>query len=277
MLGTYFYHQNIKKMVTVFGTMFNNIVIKRADNAGNIIKSLKVPIAYGPKQKFIVRLRQDAGNVRLTAPRISFEYTSIAPDGTRKLQTMGKVYAANEADKTLIKFGYQPVPFNFDFNLTIYTKFAEDSTQILEQILPFFTPEFHVTAKENSDLGIVRDIPIIFTGMTTEDTYEGDFLTRRALINTLTFTMKGYIWGPTKSAGLIKKVTVDSKDFDTGKTLESYSVTPDPITAGIDDEFGFIETVITETDTLGIQTFFILDENGIDMILAENGDNLIYE
>lgn len=245
-------------MIRVFGFLFNDISIRRLDGQGNIIKTIKVPLAYAPKEKYIAHLQQaDSTKTAISQqlPRISFEYTAITPDPSRKLTTTGKNYAVDALDSTLIKFGYHPVPFNFDLELNVFTKFAEDTTQIIEQILPFFTPDFTLSVKENTDLNIIRDIPVTFTGMSQQDTYEGDFTERRAIISTLTFEMKGYIYGPTKSAKTIKDVTVGIRDTDTEEILESLNVFIDPVTAGPNDDFGFTETISSSS------TFFLVDEN----------------
>ena len=122
-------------------------------------------------------------------------------------------------------------------------KNSDDGTQILEQILPYFSPAYQVTMNENSTMGIKRDIPIIFTGLTTEDTYEGDYLSRRALIHTLTFTVKAYLYGPTKDVGIIKEVDVNKyNDTAMSRKVESTDIKPDPTTADADDAFGFTTT-----------------------------------
>ena len=290
MFGTYFYNKNIRNMVSTFGTVFNNIKIRRTRQNGQVEKELKVPLAYGPKEKYLVRLNQDITkrvglkniNVEITLPRMSFEFNAINYDPTRKLQTTSKLFDTTSRqtldgtaerglskvllEDSLVLTGFQksglllensirskpiyyvqdggqtggdsgvtadgifsifnPVPFNFDVSLNIMVQYAEDGTQILEQILPYFTPEFNIVVKEVADMGISRDIPIIFNGLTTEDTYEGDFLNRRAIIHSLSFLMKGYIYGQKTATNLIKTVNVNTFDINntTKTTFDSSKV-----------------------------------------------------
>jgi hypothetical protein len=139
---------------------------------------------------------------------------------------------------------YNPVPYNFDFTLSVMVKNSDDGTQILEQILPYFTPEYHVTMNEMSALGIKRDIPIIFTGLSTEDSYEGDFMTRRALIHTLSFVVQGFLYGPTSDMGIIRTVDVNKYNATVSSNkLSNTQVTPDPLTADLDDDYGYTTTI----------------------------------
>ena len=313
MFGTYFYNKNIRNIVILFGTVFNDISVRRVDNANVVQEEFKVPIAYGPSEKFLVRLREatdvSKGKVGITLPRMSFEFTSITYDPARKLQTtkrhkaiksLGTVEGINlvsggagytsvptvifsggggttqatatatvtdgvvtglalatgggggnatatanlNVNTTLLSSVYNPAPYNFDFTLSVMVKNSDDGTQILEQILPYFTPEYQVTMNEMSALGIKRDIPIIFTGLSTEDSYEGDFISRRALIHTLTFVVQGFLYGPTSDMGIIR--TVDVNKFNTTASTSKISntqVTPDPVTADLDDDYGYTTTL----------------------------------
>jgi len=247
MFGTYFYNKNIRNIVILFGTVFNDIGVRRVDSSNVVQEEFKVPIAYGPSEKFLTRLRQATditkGKVGLTLPRMSFEFTSITYDPARKLQTTKRHKAIKSGDNTKLTTIYNPVPYNFDFTLSVMVKNSDDGTQILEQILPYFTPEYHVTMNEMSTMGIKRDIPIIFTGLSTEDSYEGDFLTRRALIHTLTFVVQGYIYGPTSDIGIIREVDVNK--FNTLSSAEKVSNTdikPDPLASDADDDYGYTTT-----------------------------------
>ena len=248
MFGTYFYNKNIRNIVILFGTVFNDISVRRVDNSNVVQEEFKVPIAYGPAEKFLVRLREaidvTKGKTGLTLPRMSFEFTSITYDPARKLQTTKKHKKVHASDNTKLITVYNPVPYNFDFTLSIMVKNSDDGTQILEQILPYFTPEYHVTMHEMSTMGITRDIPIIFTGLSTEDSYEGDYLTRRALIHTLSFVVQGFLYGPTSDVGIIREVDVNEYDglvTNTGK-LSNLDVKPDPLTADPDDDYGYTTT-----------------------------------
>ena len=328
MFGSYFYNKNIRNIVILFGTVFNDISVRRV-NASNVVQEeFKVPIAYGPAEKFLVRLREatdiSKGKVGLTLPRMSFEFTAINYDPARKLaiarqfkslkslgtvegitvtaggtgytsaptvtlsgggattqatatatvvsgvvttiavNTAGVGYVTTplvtitggagnnatatanlQASATELTTVYTPTPYNFDFNLSIMVKNSDDGAQILEQILPFFTPAYQVTMNELTSVGIKRDIPIIFTGLSTEDSYEGDFITRRALIHTLTFTVQGFLYGPTKDVGVIKEVDVnkyDTMNLSSTIKLSSTDIKPDPTSADADDNYGFTVT-----------------------------------
>ena len=248
MFGTYFYNKNIRNIVILFGTVFNDISIRRTDAAGVVQEEIKVPIAYGPAEKFLVRLREETdiskGKVGLTLPRMSFEFTAINYDSTRKLTTTKQFKAVHATDSTKLKRVYTPVPYNFDFTLSVMVRNSDDGTQILEQILPYFTPAYQVTMNEMSTVGIKRDIPIVFTGLSTEDSYEGDFLTRRALIHTLTFVVQGFLYGPTSDVGIIREVDVNEYDGTLATTakLSNTDVKPDPLTADPDDDYGYTTT-----------------------------------
>ena len=161
---------------------------------------------------------------------------------------VGKNWAANTSlsTTTTLLSQFNPVPYNFDFTLSVMVKNSDDGTQILEQILPYFTPEYQVTMVEMNTMGIKRDIPIIFTGLTTEDNYEGDFISRRALIHTLTFTVQGYLYGPTSDVGIIKEVDVNKfNSLTTATQLSNTNIQPDPTSADTDDDYGYT-TIITE-------------------------------
>jgi hypothetical protein len=246
MFGTYFYNKNIRNIVILFGTVFNDIIVRRVNSSNVTQEEFRVPIAYGPAEKFLVRLRQDTdiskGKIGLTLPRMSFEFTAVNYDATRKLQTT-KRYKKTGSDNTKLTTVYNPVPYNFDFTLSIMVKNSDDGTQILEQILPYFTPAYQVTMNEMSTMGIKRDIPIIFNGLSTEDNYEGDFLTRRALIHTLTFTVQACLYGPTSDVGIIREVDVNEFDslVSTTKVLNT-DVKPNPLSSDADDAYGYTTT-----------------------------------
>jgi len=206
MFGFFSYHKNIRNIVVLFGTVFNDITIKRLKSDGTVEREFKVPIAYGPSEKFLAKLNQPDV---MTLPRMSFEITDYTYDATRKLQTTKQFKKVKSGSTTELTTVYNPVPYDFNITLSVMVKYSDDGTQILEQILPHFTPEFQVTMNELSTMGIKRDIPIILNSVSTEDTYEGDFITRRALIHTLTFTVKGHIYGRTPDQGIIREVDVN--------------------------------------------------------------------
>ena len=206
MFGYFAYNKNIRNIVVLFGTVFNDITIKRLKSDGTTEREFKVPIAYGPAEKFLAKLNQPDV---MTLPRMSFEITDYAYDATRKLQTTKKFKKVKSGSTTDLTTVFNPVPYDFNITLSVMVKYSDDGTQILEQILPHFTPEFQVTMNELATMGIKRDIPIILNSVSTEDTYEGEFITRRALIHTLTFTVKGHIYGRTPDQGIIREVDVN--------------------------------------------------------------------
>ena len=250
MLGQQFYHETMRKIVVSFGTLFNNIQIVRKNSAGAIVQSMKVPLAYGPQQKFLARLNADpalGAKVAVTLPRLGFEMTGITYDPTRKLnrvQKFRKVKSSGD-DSGKLDTQYMPVPYNIEFTLYAMAKNSDDALQIVEQILPYFQPDYTLTINDMADMGIKRDVPIILNDVSYEDNYQGDFTERRAIIYTLTFTAKFYLYGPVTSSSVIKTVQVDQyTDLpdQSPKREQRYTVTPTPASADADDDFGFNET-----------------------------------
>ncbi len=257
MLGQQFYHETIRKIVISFGTMFNDIQLVRKDNSGTIIQTMKVPLAYGPREKFLVRLREDADltkQVAITLPRIGFEIKNLAYDSARKMSRVQRFKKVKGANTKQLDTQYMPVPYNLEFELYIMAKQSDDALQIVEQILPYFQPDYALTINDMADMGITRDIPIVLNSIGYEDSYDGDFTTRRALIYTLSFTTKFYLYGPVTSAKVIKTVQVDQyTDLpdQSPKREQRYKVVPNPTTADADDDFGFSETVSFYQDAQG--------------------------
>jgi hypothetical protein len=256
MLGTQFYHETMRKIVVSFGTLFNNIQIVRKNSAGTIVQSMKVPLAYGPQQKFLARLNADpslASKVAVTLPRLGFEMTGITYDPTRKLnrvQKFRKVKSSTD-DSNKLDTQYMPVPYNINFTLYAMAKNSDDALQIVEQILPYFQPDYTLTINDMADMGIKRDVPIILNDVSYEDNYQGDFTERRAIIYTLAFTSKFYLYGPVTSSSVIKTVQVDQytdMPDQSPRREQKYTVTPSPATADADDDFGFNETTSFFTD-----------------------------
>ena len=254
MLGQQFYHETVRKVVVAFGTMFNDIHLVRKDNDGNITQTMKVPLAYGPRQKFLVRLREDADltkQVAVTLPRIGFEITGLSYDPGRKLNRVQQFRKVKGTTTKQLDVQYMPVPYNVDFELYILSKQSDDALQIVEQILPYFQPDYTVTINDNTDMGIKRDVPVILNTVGYEDDYEGEFTARRSIIYTLAFTAKFYLYGPVTSSKVIKTVQVDQyTDLpdQSPKREQRYTVTPKPATADADDDFGFNETSSFFTD-----------------------------
>ena len=233
MLGTYFYHEILRKTIIGFGTLFNNMIVKHEDTNGNIVDEKRVPLAYGPAAKFIARLEQQPDlnkMVAITLPRMSFEMTSIAYDSSRKAG-ITQTFKAVDGSTNKMKKVFLPVPYNIGFELSLLTKLNDDALQVVEQILPFFQPSFSITIDLISSIGEKRDVPITLTNVTFQDDYEGDFSTRRALIYTFSFVAKTYLYGPIAEnpEGLIKKVIVDqyaSVDTVNAKREMRYTVEP---------------------------------------------------
>ena len=250
MLGNRFYNQSFRKLIIAFGQVFNNIIIQRTNSTGGVTARIKVPLAYAPKEKFLVRLDQQANlNSREFAtslPRMGFEITGLAYDPSRKLTRVQKYSQVKTGeDGKKLNFNYTPVPYNINLQLYIFTATAEDGLQIVEQILPFFQPDFTVTINAVPALDIKRDVPIVLGNINYEDNYDGDFTTRRAVIYTLSFTAKSYLFGPMNNSSVIKKSQADiGSDTDTPLTREERIVViPNPTTADADDDFGFTTTI----------------------------------
>ena len=247
MLGTYYYHEIIRKTIVSFGTVFNGISIKHKDGSGDDYNEIKVTLSYGPAQKFLARLEQQADlnkPVQISLPRMSFEMNNVAYDPSRKT---GVTQTFKTSDGTNMKKVYMPVPYNIGFELSIFSKLNDDALQIVEQILPYFQPSFNLTVDLVSSIGEKRDVPVILDNVGFQDDYEGDFSTRRALIYTLNFTAKTYLFGPIAetTSGLIKKVQTDLySDTNTKKASREmrYTAVPDPIDAGPADDFGFTDS-----------------------------------
>ena len=249
MLGQQFYHETMRKVVVAFGTMFNDINLVRKNNAGEVTQTMKVPLAYGPKQKWLARLREDPNltkKVAVTLPRIGFEIQNISYDPSRKLNSIQKLKKVNASTqgKTMSQ-QFMPVPYNMDFEMNIMAKNSDDALQIVEQILPFFQPDYTVTLNDNTAMGTTRDVPIVLTNVGYEDNYESDMITRRAIIYTLSFSAKFYLYGPVTDQKVIKTVQVDQytdSKVNAPKREQRYSVAPNPASADADDDFGFNET-----------------------------------
>tara|TARA_X000000368_G_scaffold176992_1_gene139574 strand:+ start:4360 stop:5307 length:948 start_codon:yes stop_codon:yes gene_type:complete len=303
MFGTPFYNEGLRKIIIAFGQLFNNIVIESKNkDTGAVLQRIKVPLAYAPKEKFLVRLDQQAElndrSFAVTLPRMGFEISGLSYDPSRKLTRMQKfkhektpltrdqrvalmdqiameddsgfimLEEANTAtgnaeyplletsqttfdDSKKASFNWTPVPYNISLNVYCFTATAENGLQIVEQILPFFQPDYTVTVNVLPEMGMKRDVPIILNTINYEDSYDGAFTNRRAVIYTMNFTAKTYLFGPTTNQGVIKKVQSDLyADTDTVNTPreERITVIPNPPTADVTDDFGFTTTVQNFTD-----------------------------
>jgi hypothetical protein len=222
----YFYHEILRKTIIAFGNIFNNIEIHHTNNSDETVSIIKVPLAYGPIQKFLSRIEQDPSAlkpVKITLPRMSFEFIGLNYDASRKVSTT-QTFITDTGKKV-----YMPVPYNMQFELNILTKLNDDALQIVEQILPYFQPSFNLTVNLVEPINEKKDIPIILDNVSFTDDYEGDYTKRRSLIYTLRFTAKTYLYGPipTSSSGIIKKVTLDyMSGLENKKREMRYTVTP---------------------------------------------------
>lgn len=271
----YFYHKTIFKSVATFGTLFNDITVKRKTSNGNTVKELKVPLSYGPRSKFLAKIEDDGNdnkNTAITLPRLSFEMSGFSYDSQRKLNSLGVRYNTTETGSE--KSMYNPVPYNIGFSLNVYVEHFDEGLQIIEQIVPFFSPYLNIPSKlVYDDMGIVDDVPVLLNDVSLEESYEGQFEDKRVIMWNLSFTLKTNIFKPVKESDLIRQVETNvistptessgevtpqevqkaqesgskSKSVtkpgltDQGQptTKESESVPKEQIE--VDDEFGFIE------------------------------------
>ena len=211
MLGSHFYNQIVRKNIIAFGTLFNNISMKSSDpDTGEVLEEVKVPLAYGPKQKFLVRIGENASSskVAITLPRLYFEMTSIEYDSSRKTSPIQKYKTIIADNGNEVKVQYVPVPYNISFELGIIAKSQDDALQILEQILPYFQPSFSVTLNMIPDMNEKKDIAIVLNNIGSEDEWDDSFLERRYINYTLNFTMKSYLYGPYSTSNIIKKAII---------------------------------------------------------------------
>ena len=233
MLGTYTYNKIIRKCVIGFGTLFNNIECRKEKSDGTVYSTMKVPLAYGPRQKFLARLEQQADlnqKVAITVPRLSFEMSGISYDATRKLAPTTLTLKADT--NNAVKKQFTPVPYNIDFELNIISKTNDEALEITEQILPLFQPSYQMSIKLVDSMEEFRDIPIILNSVSYSDDYEGSFDDKKITLITMQFTCKTYIYGPVGTQAPIKKAKVDyHTDVDLTSTRQvSYQVVPKALT-----------------------------------------------
>jgi len=283
MLGSTFYHQTIRKYVAVFGTLFNDINIERKNSSGTVVERLKVPLAYGPKQKWLLAVQDTTADRKVVAtrtPRMGFAMTGVTYDSVRKLNTIGRNVAANTSSATTnINTMYNPVPYNFDFELFILVKNAEDGTQILEQILPYFTPEFTVTVNTIPDMNIKADVPIVLNSSSVADEYEGDLSTRRTITWTLSFVLRGFIYPNITSGEIIKTIEVNFRipGGDTEIELPEFIIyedsTPDTTNYILLDGTNLVIFTLLEDSTADTTTELrlIMEDGGF--VLGEESSN----
>lgn len=245
MLTSKFYHETIRKAVVGFGNLFNNIYVDRKDNSDNVVQTLKVPLSYAPRQKFIARIEQiQSGQTRekqIILPAMAFEMVSLFYDPNRRVSLVQKNRAASSGNSVLSQ--YAPSPYNIQMSLYIYAKNQEDGLMIVEQILPYFNPDFNLTVNAVPGLGIKNDMPIVLDNISYDDQYEGDFRDRRAVVWTLDFTLKLNFYGPVSKEGVIRNVNIDFfNDAALSQKIQNLTTTTDSPTANVDAVTGFIDT-----------------------------------
>ena len=250
MLGAYTYNKVIRKCVISFGTLFNNIEVRK-ETGGTTYQKMKVPLAYGPKQKFLARLEGQPElnkKVAITLPRISFELTGLSYDSSRKLSPITTDY---KKDGKSVRKIFTPVPYNLDFSLSILSNTNDEALEIIEQIMPLFQPSYQVTIKIIDDINEYRDVPIVLNSINYSDEYEGNFDQRKLTTIDATFTMKAYIFGPTQTGKPIKKAKVH---YDTGTPAApvrrvSYQVEPTALRDKDSDGVGLTITAAVNDKT----------------------------
>ena len=254
MFGTYFYHEKIRKCVALFGRLFNNIYVLRTNSSGAVVSQVKVPLSYAPKRKYLDRIRENPDlsadtQVAIKLPRMSFEITNFIYDTSRQLTKTSTFNTVGTSTDNRQKF-FPPVPYTINCQLNVYAKSQDDALQVVEQVLPFFNPQYTVTVKPFSTEypTFKEDIPIIIQGVSFQDDFEGAVESRRTIVYALDFEMKVSFHGPITETGIIRQADavisqiVGDSDFG----LETLRVTPDPANAiGLaDSDFGFITTIL---------------------------------
>ena len=236
-----FYHGIIHKTIVVFGSLFSSIYIDRKEGdsvAGTTVQRLQVPLAYAPKEKWLIRLEQDpdlSGNVYASLPRMSFEILGYTYDASRKTNRMQKIVCGNGVDS--MNFVYSPAPYNIEISLYILTKTQEDGLQIIEQILPTFTPEYTLSVKVLPEMNIIQDVPVILNSVSVQDDYDGDFQTRRFVTHTLNFTLKTNLYGAVENNKVIAEAGVNlSENPDGSSPYKTYNATGNSSTSTVTNE-----------------------------------------
>ena len=246
MFGTHFYHKRVRTAVSVFGSLFNNLHVLRTNSAGEVISQVKVPLSYAPKRNFIERINamsrgEDAERrVAIKLPRMSFEITNMSYDPARQLPKINRFGLVNDDETKKNKF-YTSVPYDVNFQLSVYAKSQDDALQVVEQILPYFAPQYTVSVKPFSDFQEVKeDVPIVLDGINFEDTYEGALEQRRTIIYNLDFTMKIAFYGPDVEQGIVREVNNNLYIMgDSDEFYQRIQVTPTPVGVSPDSDYGF--------------------------------------
>ena len=258
----YFYNEILRRTIIGFGTLFNNLTIKATNASDSVVSVTKVPLAYGPTQKFLARLEQSADlnkSTAMTLPRMSFEFTGLTYDPSRKVTTTQTFVVKDPNTGEETKKGFMPVPYNMQFELAIMCKLNDDALQIVEQILPYFQPAYNLTVELVEGIKEKRDVPVVLENITMEDDYTGDFKERRVLLYTLRFTAKTYMYGPVSSAtrDIIKVAKVSYISGDSKSTTRDITYTATP--RAIKDYTGEVATTTSEDITITNKVFTVDD------------------
>jgi hypothetical protein len=258
----YFYNEILRRTIIGFGTLFNNLTIKATNASDSVVSVTKVPLAYGPTQKFLARLEQSADlnkSTAMTLPRMSFEFTGLTYDPSRKVTTTQTFVVKDPNTGEETKKGFMPVPYNMQFELAIMCKLNDDALQIVEQILPYFQPAYNLTVELVEGIKEKRDVPVVLENITMEDDYTGDFKERRVLLYTLRFTAKTYMYGPVSSAtrDIIKVAKVSYISGDSKSTTRDITYTATP--RAIKDYTGEVATTTSEDITITNKVFTVED------------------
>jgi hypothetical protein len=262
MFGLPWHYDLIRKYVVLFGTLFNDIHIKRSDQNGETVQTIKVPLVYGPREKMLARISGDPNldqQIAIVLPVMSFEMTSLIYAPERKFQTTNRISTSNSVGGKK-KAVYAPVPYDMTFTLSILAKNIVDANRIIEQILPFFTPEWTATVNLIPEMEIKHDIPLILSATALEDSYEGPFDQGRTITYTLDFMMKGFFYGPTRSDSIIRQIETQfyqNLELDTfnlqtiitpgltsnGQPTSNSALSIDKNSIEATDNYGFIELI----------------------------------
>jgi hypothetical protein len=255
MFGNYFYHERIRKSVAMFGRMFNDIYVLRKDGTGQVISQVKIPLSYAPKAKFLERIRSQPDlyedqSVAIKLPRMSFEIITIQYDATRQLQKTNNINKSGLSASVRNKI-YSFVPYTINLQLNIYTKTQDDALQAIEQIIPYFSPQYTLTMRPFVEYpDIVEDVPITIQGTSFTDDYEGTVESRRTIIYTLDFEMRANFYGPMSSGSVIRQADANIFNLETPEVrLETIRIEPNPIDINADSDYGFTETYYGALDS----------------------------
>ena len=244
----YFYHSCVKNVITIFGAIFSDIYIKRSTGDGYEFQEIKVPLSYAPKQRALVRLKQnpniDVKQAEITLPRLAYEIVSMNYDPARKISptSQSRNMQQNQPNNNYANHMNSPTPYDVHINLYAYAKNQDDALQIVEQIFPFFNPDLNVTINAVPEMNFVENIPIILDSVSYEDDYEGNMETRRAIIWTLSFTAKMNFYGPITTNGIVKSVHISvGQDEQINDSLLNYKAKVTPPTATVNDPYTVVE------------------------------------